>query len=524
MSRYPSITRIDEPLLEFGYGQTATFAKDGLSLYGPLDASPVGGVTLGVVGTAKGIRLFDAWCKRLKRPIPGDGNSRPTFPGFEATFGAPIRILQNAKHVVDEGELRRQLGNLDKHQRTRAVVDLFVNPILRHLEEEDSEPAVWYLVLPGIVKEHCRPLSSSFGETRAEPELRMSMKSAFAALEPPKDAPKFLFEELQKDLDQEAAKRREVAEAYMYAPDFRSQLKVRMLGKAVTQVVQEQKLSVAGQWSLKDKEPSKNEGYESLERNDIAWSILTTTFYKAGGRPWRIHGVRPGVCYLGLVFKHAPKEQDPDFACCAAQLHIDSGDGVVFRGALGPWHTGSNQFHLTRPAAEAIAKRAIDQYRRKTGSPPNELFIHGRARFDADEWGGFASAGTAAGTKVVGIRMAKVPTFKLFTEHNYPPLRGTVVVQAPNRALLWTIGYVPRLGYSMGVGQPNPLSVEVVRGTSDILQVCRDVLSLTKVNYNACIFGDGLPVTLRFADNIGSILTAAPRLGGSHLLPFKWYI
>ena len=34
------------------------------------------------------------------------------------------------------------------------------------------------------------------------------------------------------------------------------------------------------------------------------------------------------------------------------------------------------------------------------------------------------------------------------------------------------------------------------------------ILGLTKLNYNACIYGDGEPVTLRFSDTIGDILTA----------------
>ena len=46
-------------------------------------------------------------------------------------------------------------------------------------------------------------------------------------------------------------------------------------------------------------------------------------------------------------------------------------------------------------------------------------------------------------------------------------------------------------------------------------------MSLTKLNYNACIYGDGLPVTLKFADSIGEILTAGKDLDtGVYLLSF----
>ena len=40
--------------------------------------------------------------------------------------------------------------------------------------------------------------------------------------------------------------------------------------------------------------------------------------------------------------------------------------------------------------------------------------------------------------------------------------------------------------------------------------VLRDILALTKLNYNTCIYGDGVPVTLRFADAVGENLKAGP--------------
>jgi len=50
---------------------------------------------------------------------------------------------------------------------------------------------------------------------------------------------------------------------------------------------------------------------------------------------------------------------------------------------------------------------------------------------------------------------------------------------------------------------------EINKGEADIDQVLKDILALTKFNYNTCIYADGVPVTIRFADKIGSILTAS---------------
>ncbi|QOR75926.1 MAG: hypothetical protein IMW88_11565 [Thermoflavifilum sp.] len=47
---------------------------------------------------------------------------------------------------------------------------------------------------------------------------------------------------------------------------------------------------------------------------------------------------------------------------------------------------------------------------------------------------------------------------------------------------------------------PNPIFIEINKGEADIEQVFERCLALTKLNYNACIYADGVPVTLRFAD------------------------
>ena len=66
--------------------------------------------------------------------------------------------------------------------------------------------------------------------------------------------------------------------------------------------------------------------------------------------------------------------------------------------------------------------------------------------------------------------------------------------------------------------------MDIVRGDADLEVVLNDVMALTKVNYNSCIFADGTPVTLRFANAIGEILTAIPATDTVPPLPFRMYI
>jgi hypothetical protein len=102
------------------------------------------------------------------------------------------------------------------------------------------------------------------------------------------------------------------------------------------------------------------------------------------------------------------------------------------------------------------------------------------------------------------------------TEGKLNLLRGTALIVSPRTAYLWTSGFVPRLQTYAGWEVPN--------GDVDLETVLRDVLGLTKLNFNTCIYGDGQPVTLRFADAVGEILTAGHEFQKLRPQPFKFYI
>ena len=113
--------------------------------------------------------------------------------------------------------------------------------------------------------------------------------------------------------------------------------------------------------------------------------------------------------------------------------------------------------------------------------------------------------------------------FKLYREYQYPILRNLMFRCDKTSAFLFTRGFIPRLATVLGLETPNPLSAEICRGDTNLRTVCQDILALTKLNYNSCIYADGKPVTLRFADMIGEILTAGPA-PKDEILPFKHYI
>ena len=54
------------------------------------------------------------------------------------------------------------------------------------------------------------------------------------------------------------------------------------------------------------------------------------------------------------------------------------------------------------------------------------------------------------------------------------------------------------------------MDIEICNGEADIKTVLQDILRLSKLNYNSCKFGDGYPITLKFAGKVGDILTTLP--------------
>ncbi|MBA3285111.1 MAG: hypothetical protein H0U27_08645, partial [Nitrosopumilus sp.] len=228
----------------------------------------------------------------------------------------------------------------------------------------------------------------------------------------------------------------------------------------------------------------------------LAWTLSTAAFYKAGGKPWKLSDIRSGVCYLGLVYKQVEKSKNQKNACCAAQMFLDNGDGTVFKGEVGPWYNPEKRdYHLNPKEAKALLTQALESYKEQMSEYPKEIFIHAKTRFNYQEWNAFQEV-TPKETNLVGVTITKTKPLKLYkSEGDYAILRGNAFVVNEKSAFLWTVGHVPKIQTALSMEVPNPIFIEINKGESDIKQVLKDILALTKLNYNACIYADGVPVT-----------------------------
>lgn len=501
-----NLTVLEEPFLEFRYGQKVINPKVGLTIFGPQDTdarSHPKNISYGAVGTKKGIELANNFFKRVQSVIISKTLSEnprlwPVFPGFQAVFHSFLPDKPTRSHEIDSEQLIAASTNLDPNKRAFDVVNKYLEGI-KQIKKADDPIHVVICIVPDIVYQNCRPksyLKEGIGE-KVPSKVRRERA----------DGQIDLFRTF--DLT-----------PYKYSVDFRRQLKARAMEEGIEQPIQ-----ILLESTLNDDEPTTR--FDPLGKSplsDRAWNICTTLFYKAGGKPWRLSSARDGVCYVGIVFRKTDPTAAEKTACCAAQMFLDDGDGVVIRGETGPWYSPKNgQFHLTRKAANELLTKVLSTYTDLEGKPLREIFLHYRAFIGVKEFEGFRSA-CPSGANLFCVRIRQEPRdIRLYREGRMPTLRGSFLELTPRRGYLWTSGYKASLGTYDGWEIPVPLRIDLQYGNADITQIARDILGLTKLNYNECKYGDSNPVTIGFSDAVGEILVSNPTVRNPSP-KFKYYI
>ncbi|ATL48790.1 hypothetical protein COR50_17370 [Chitinophaga caeni] len=495
---------IKEPNLIFGFDQKTIDPRDGLALFGPYEKLNPYTLRVGLIGSNNCIEDYKSFVQQINKPIVSTQTKynitkslerqRPSFPGFEAIFDIKWPNNPETNIEVDQKQIKILLANKNRTIRTSSLVDLFLERIIEFQKKEDNKLDLWFIVVPYSIYESCRP--QSWGKDIAASTQKYIAQAKLG--------------QTSLDFPGEEDFYNSISSLTDTAADFHHLLKARLIQEGVKVPVQ-----LIIDRTLKFRDKVYNKKFDEYLKAHFAWTQSTTLYYKLGKLPWKLGDIREGVCYLGLVFK---KLNDNKNVCSAAQMFLRDGDGSVFRGNIGLWESSKPyEFHLSSESAEQLIGMALDDYNEKWKKYPLELFIHSKTMFNDEEWEGFSKAVSQrnANTNLVGILIKDMNELKLFRHPssqigNYGTLRGTALIVDDSEAYLCTKGFIPRLNTSNSLEMPRNLRVKIIRGDARIETVLEDILALTKLNYNSCIYGDGIPVTLKFSHKIGSILTATP--------------
>ena len=216
----------------------------------------------------------------------------------------------------------------------------------------------------------------------------------------------------------------------------------------------------------------------------------------------------------------------PTMQTSLVQAFDEHGEGLVLRGHDFDWDpdkTGSRSPHLSADDAARLMGRVLDQYERHMHQTPARVVVHKTSRFWPDERDGFRAAIESRARRYDLLALEAQSAVRLITTSKYPPLRGTRFTIG-DLDYLYTTGYIAALGEFHGMHVPAPLQIADHVGQDTPREaLLKEVLALTKLNWNSAAVGGLLPVTIKFSRLVGPIMREIPR-DREPLQQFKFYI
>jgi hypothetical protein len=494
MSLTIDVMELDEPVLEFGPGGEDIDPKVGLRDAGPLSLrfGPAHRehVRVGLVGPQVMLDHARRWFERCQGYISSASANQTLhadFPGFRQVFRACLDLSpQLWDFRIPDDEIGQALARSTPEERFNTVLNLYAAGI-RELHRREQRPGVVVTCLSDEIIKRCRSVRAP-RLTRREQEMLQRQQLGQLALPGMEELVTF--------------------EDTLLYRDFRRALKARAMDIGIP-------IQIGTDNLFLDSETNEDPASR-------AWNVSLALFYKADGLPWRLKSLAPETCYVGISFHHLRTQQRHLVFSSLAQAFPTTGEGFALRGDAIPWGRDREDRtpHLTEEQAARLALRVLDQYRQRVGSNPLRVVLYKTSKFDPAERDGFQAA--LAHIPVVEMVNLRPAEFRLVRRGAYPPRRGTVSVVNEGTYYIFTNGYFPYWKTYMGAHVPVPYEVTIL-GEADPLQVCADVLGLTKLNWNTARAFTGSPIPLRFAREVGSIMSHFAEFKGENAEPEPSY-
>jgi hypothetical protein len=449
-----------EPELEFGAG-THVDIRFGITNYGPLDVTndlAPKTIQLGIVGTPDTVEIVTEWLLRCRNEIPAKKSRQPNlfprFPGFhsEVGFRSELSLDTSLNRTIPSkvfDDLKRGVSSNDFIQKA-------VESCVTEFEYLSKSTAADVLIcaVPPQIAELMDPASRSGG---TDPAL-----------------------------------------------NFHDLLKARVMHLKPIQLI----LASTGDPKRARKlKIRRNEARAMQDDATRAWNFHTALYYKAHGRPWRLRRDLSQLtsCYVGISFYYTLERKS--VLTSMAQLFDELGEGVVVRGGPVKVSKKDRTPRLDAESASVLLKEALSRYRATHQNFPARVVLHKTSSFSPEELDGFRSAAAEHSISTVDyLSLDEDSGQRLFRYGAYPPLRGTFLSLDSTRHLLYTRGSVDFYATYPGMYVPQPLLIRCDSIDQTPKFIAREMLALTKMNWNQTQFDGGIPITLVAARKVGEVL------------------
>jgi hypothetical protein len=242
----------------------------------------------------------------------------------------------------------------------------------------------------------------------------------------------------------------------------------------------------------------------------IAWNLFTGLYFKVEGLPWGPTELTPGSCHVGISF-YRPLGETSTLRTSVVQAFDSNGEGLVLRGHKFHWdeEKEGRSPHLPAEQAQQLVDLVLCRYRRENEDrPPLRVVIHKTSRFEPEERAGFEQALRGV-SRYDLVSLSPTSEVRLLRSGQYPPLRGTVFTIG-DVSYCYTSGYLRSLDRYPHGHVPSPLQVADHVGDTPMPSLLREIMVLTKMNWNSANMAGLMPITLRFSRLVGDVLREVP--------------
>jgi hypothetical protein len=240
-----------------------------------------------------------------------------------------------------------------------------------------------------------------------------------------------------------------------------------------------------------------------------AWNFHTALYYKAGGLPWKLKQdpSKLQTCFVGIGFyRTLDKER---ISTSVAQVFNERGNGVVVRGEPAVYEKEDRQLHLDAEGAYKLLCRALEQYRNEHKTMPARVVVHKTSSHNDAERDGMEKAIRENRVDSYELLSLRKSFTRLFRNGVYPPMRGTFLSLDDRTHILYTRGSVEFYATYPGMYMPRTVQMECDQIEQTPRYLAQEILALTKMNWNDTQFDGGMPITIRAARQVGSIMKYA---------------
>lgn len=460
---------LEEPSLQFGCRREHVDPKTGITLFGPrsidLFQRHPEVVKVGLIGSGQSLGSAQQWLNSCVVGVEGEGDDI-RFPGCMEDRGFFTRIVTDDAWV--EPITQHELSSVARPHLRKERFNIALNMIsdkLRLLSQKDRPPGYIILALPDKLLEHCRTVE-------------------------------------YKDT--------ELGDVHQ---DFRRAIKAEAMKYRIPTQILLQKVTEA---------LPKAKNVDS--KSECAWNVFTGLYFKAGGIPWSPTGFAPGTCYIGIsFFRPVGWRRTNTVRTSIAQAFDEHGGGLVLRGQDFVWDEQKfgRSPHLSEEQSAELIQMVLRRYQDEMKQTPSRVVVHKSSRFWPAERSGLEQA-LAGVSRFDFVSVQQTSAIRLLRAGQYPPLRGTSF-SVGQHYFLYTTGFIFALNAYPHGHVPSPLQVTDHIGDSPIETILKEILVLTKMNWNSAAFAGVAPITLRFSRLVGDIMREIPP-DREPLPQFKYYM